>query len=169
MPFQSLPDSNNNESDWSFPEGLARVSQNGKWVFINIKGEETIPCIYDDYRPFSEGLARVSQGDWKNRKYGYIDTKGRTVVPCVYDDARDFSEGLARVEQNGKYGYIDTKGRIVIPCVYDSAGDFKDGLANVTLILGSNWGDRINYIINREGIGIIAGNLGDTYWSEVEE
>ena len=31
----------------SFSEGLAGVQQNGKWGFINTKGEVVIPCVYD--------------------------------------------------------------------------------------------------------------------------
>ena len=33
--------------------GLAPVKKNVKWGYINIKGNEVIPCIYDDAFPFS--------------------------------------------------------------------------------------------------------------------
>ena len=48
---------------------------------------------YEDYRPFSEGLAAVKE----NGKWGYVDTDGSTVIPFQYDMAWPFSEGLAIV------------------------------------------------------------------------
>ena len=94
---------------YSFSEGLAAVEQNGKWGFINTKGE-VVPCFYNLPGDFSEGLARIRQ----NRKYGFINTKGEVVVPCVYDDAWSFSEGLAKVEQDGKWSIINAKGEVIV-------------------------------------------------------
>lgn len=42
-----------------FTEGLARVKQNGKYGYINTKGELVSPCIYDGANSFSKGLALV--------------------------------------------------------------------------------------------------------------
>ncbi|MBR4297047.1 MAG: WG repeat-containing protein, partial [Bacteroidaceae bacterium] len=36
-----------------FSEGLARVKQNGKYGYINTKGEVVVPCIYDTALNFS--------------------------------------------------------------------------------------------------------------------
>ena len=55
-----------------FCEGFARVDLNGKWGFIDIKGNMAIPAIYERAEDFCEGLASV---DVKG-KCGYIDTKG---------------------------------------------------------------------------------------------
>jgi hypothetical protein len=55
-----------------FTDGLARVQRNGKYGYINPKGEAAIPLVYDDARNFSEGLASVKQ----NGKWGFIDPKG---------------------------------------------------------------------------------------------
>ena len=65
---------------WTFSEGLAKVKRNGKWGFINTKGEEVIPCKYDDiyYHSngnrvyFLDGLALVRIGD----KCGFVDKEG---------------------------------------------------------------------------------------------
>ena len=113
----------------SFSNGLAKVKQNGKWGFVNTKGEIVIPCVYDDgdVYSFSEGLARIKQ----NGKWGFINSKGKVVIPCVYDAAISFSEGLAAVVQNDKCGFINTKGELVISCVYDYMGflsGFSEGL-----------------------------------------
>ena len=59
-----------------FSEGLARVVQNGKWGFINTKGEVVIPCIYDFAWAFSEGLAEVKQ----DGKGSIINKEGKVIV-----------------------------------------------------------------------------------------
>ena len=103
-----------------FSEGLAPIKQNGKWGYINTKGEVVIPCIYDAAWPFSEGLATVKKGRWPigqrlpNGKYGFINTKGEVVIPCIYDHAWSFSEGLAKVLQNGKWSIINTEGKVIV-------------------------------------------------------
>ena len=114
-----------------FSEGLARVKQNGKWGYINTKGEVVIPCVYDwsrnDSGEFSEGLACVKQ----NGRYGFINTEGEKVVPCIYDEGDAFAEGHALVKQHRKYGFVNAKGEEVIPCIYTYAYPFSEGLALV--------------------------------------
>lgn len=63
-----------------FQEGYARVRDNrGKWGFINSKGKETIPCIYDECYCFLNGQAVVINK--RNWTFGYINTNGDTIVP----------------------------------------------------------------------------------------
>lgn len=117
-----------------FHEGMASVHRDNKAGFINVKGEEVIPCIYDDVCGFSEGYAAVR----KNDLWGYINTKGEEVIPCKYI-IRDefsipvgvFSEGIATVYENGKWGCINAEGKTVIPCKYDHVFDFHEGMALV--------------------------------------
>ena len=45
------------ESVIKFSEGLSDVKQNGKYGFINTKGEVVIPCIYDGVNSFSKVFA----------------------------------------------------------------------------------------------------------------
>jgi hypothetical protein len=54
-----------------FSEGLAPVEVNGKWGFIDTKGNMVIPAVYDSAGSFSEGLAQVKV----NGKWGYIDKR----------------------------------------------------------------------------------------------
>ena len=129
------------------PNAIAKVKLNGKYGFINTKGEQVTPCIYDEIDEFSEGFAKVR----KDRKYGFVNSSGELVIPCEYDVtmppenltgvARDwwnseennagFSEGLAIVSKNGKYGYINTNGEVVIPFVLDAASSFHCSRARV--------------------------------------
>lgn len=110
----------------AFSEGMAAVKKNGKWGYINIKGEEVIPCQYpnpyEDYTApsFHEGLAAVQ----KNGKWGYINAKGEEVIPynITAEFAGDFSEGLAFIyKDNDSFAVIDSKGN----AVFNGESDFS--------------------------------------------
>lgn len=77
----------------AFSEGLAAVRRDGKWGYINLEGEEVIPCQFsDDFPPgqFSEGLACVvddrAEADKKlwNKRVGFINSKGEWVLTGDY-------------------------------------------------------------------------------------
>ena len=55
-----------------FLEGLACVSKEGKFGYIDETGKEVVECIYDSGYAFSEGLACVK----KNGKYSPIGKHG---------------------------------------------------------------------------------------------
>ena len=74
------------------------MKKDGKWGFINQKGEQIIPFLYDDASYFTEGLALVKKGD----KYGYINDKNETVLPFIYDDGALFENGKAWVQIGDK-------------------------------------------------------------------
>ena len=82
------------------------MKKNGHYGFINLKGEEVVPCIYDSAGGFKEGLACVQ----KNYKSGFINVKGEEVIPCIYDNALEFKEGLACVFKNHIIGFVDKHG-----------------------------------------------------------
>lgn len=77
----------------AFSEGMAAVRRDGKWGYINLKGDEVIPCQFSDEFPvgqFSEGLACVvddrSEKDKKlwNKRVGFINKKGEFVITGDY-------------------------------------------------------------------------------------
>lgn len=150
---------NNYDYIQSFHDGLAVVSKDEKYGYINLVGEEVIPCKYDEARWFSDDFAAVNKdGKWgfinkkgnekipftydkvesfsnglaavmKNEKWGFVDKEGILAIPCIYDYAYSFSEDLACIEKDGKWGFIDPKGNIVIPFKYNNVGSFSEGLA----------------------------------------
>ena len=99
----------------------------GKYGYVNTKGEQIIECEFDSVGDFREGLAAVE----KDGKWGYINTKGEQIIECELEWNGGFSEGLARVLKDGQWGYINTKGEWVIECKFGYAHDFKKGLAEV--------------------------------------
>jgi WG containing repeat len=118
-----------------FEKGVARVSQAGKYFFINRNGERITP-EFDGAFDFSEDLAAVVVDD----KIGYIRRDGTFALPPAHQGASgiDFSEGLVAVRIEGKVGFMDTTGSIIVKPSYDDAYPFSDGLAPVNA--GGKWG-----------------------------
>ena len=105
-----------------------------KWGFVDYDGNIVIECIYDEVKPFCEGLAAVKV----NGKWGYINDRGRVVIPIQYANADSFSEGLAAVNMVQdrlfkRYGFINKEGKLVIGHEFTDVGRFSEGLARVTL------------------------------------
>lgn len=121
----------------NFSEGLALVSKDGKYGFIDESGEVVIPLQFDSMvYDFKEGLACVEI----DGKFGFIDKTGNIVIPCQYEDGYpynyDFKDGLAPVKKDGKWGYIDKEGNTVIPFIFYEAKHFDGGLAPVKNDIG---------------------------------
>lgn len=128
-----------------FKEGVAKAKKNGKYAFIQEKGDNLTRYKYDWADNYYEGTARAAI----NNKYGFVDKKGKEIIPIQYDWVGKFSEGLAKVEQNGKMGFINQQNQLIIPLQFDYSGDFKNGFAVVRV--GEKWG-----VINRMGQQVIA-------------
>ena len=122
-----------------FHEGLARVMLNGKYGFINKKGERIIKPQYEEANDFRQGRALVKVKVPHNQfLWGYVDRKGQFVIPPQFEQAEDFSEGLAAVKVEGSWGYIDRKGNIVIQPLFDAVKAFSENLAPVEV--AGSWG-----------------------------
>ena len=113
-----------------FNEGCALIMQDGKWGYIDTKGDIVIPCVYTDASKFSEGLAPVWKSGTANTwpsEIGFINSKGEAVIPFgKYSNAGSFHDGLAVVIANNKRGFIDKTGELVIPAIYNVTSDAFD-------------------------------------------
>ena len=107
-----------------FSDGMAAVGKNGKWGYINHKGEEVIPCQYDNYYEYGEGNEKSEMS---------------------FCASHPFCEGVAVVRLNEKWGIIDNKGNVIVEYgKYESIGDCHDGM-----LLAQNEGKR--YMLNKNG------------------
>lgn len=112
--------------------GLALYKENGKYGFINKKGETVIAPIYDAAWGFFGDLAMVRLGDFDTGKWGFIDSTGKMVVSTEYENLGWFDEnGLASAMKDQMFGYIDKTGKFVIDPIYDYAEKFSGGYAAV--------------------------------------
>ena len=112
--------------------GLGRMSENGlvkakltskdKWGYVNAKGENKIPAMYDYVDTFEGGVAVVGIGS----KYGAINTKGDYVIQPMYDDLEAIGHGMIAFEQNDKVGLMNASGKIVVQPIYDELGYLVD-------------------------------------------
>ena len=136
-----------NQMAHSFSEGLAAVSVNGKWGFINTAGRFVIPPQFGWAGDFSEGLALVTDAQpdayWKkDTLFGYIDISGKYAIQPRFNWADSFSDGLAPVcigpcrnegLSQARIGYIGHDGAFVLPPRYRSGSRFSEGLAGASL------------------------------------
>ena len=66
------------ESAYHFAEGLAPIMKDGKWGFINTRGEVVIPFRFEIASFFENGRAEV----YLDGKAHKINTKGQCVKNC---------------------------------------------------------------------------------------
>ena len=128
------------ETVYSFHEGLAIISKEGKYGFMDKTGKIVIPTIYSSAEDFHEGLAAVK----KDEKFGYIDKEGNVVLPFRFKDADYFMGGYARVDEGPDsvdYSYlIDKMGIPIQEDSYNIEGNYSDGLICVRSIDTDKYG-----------------------------
>ena len=113
----------------SLVNGLAMTQQDGKWGFVNAKGEIVIACIWDDVQLPSEGKIAVC----KNDVWGFMDTSGEIVIEPRWQFVWNFSNGIAIIgelsQRSGKidrYGFIDENGTEIVAPQYGRILSFTD-------------------------------------------
>ena len=71
-----------------FSEGFAWVKKDGKYGYINTKGEQIVECKFDKIWYFKNGFARVEK-DGKSYK---INTSGNFIVLDEYKNELEISK-----------------------------------------------------------------------------
>ena len=109
---------------------LCWVNENGKFGYIDTKGNVKIACNYDKAGNFIDGIARVGRGRYE----WYINRNGKVIGRSYdYSEVLDFSCGLGAVNKGGRWGFINKKGKEVIELKYDAVSQFVDGYAMVKM------------------------------------
>jgi len=123
----------NNNPDWDFTqvmieplefsEGLAVCQNNGKYGYINKRGEFAIAPQFLSADPFHQKLASVRTSEYKSGNgKTYIDQSGKVIIKGD-ENCYDFNEGIF-VKGNGKY---DASRRLSFLGENESAfGEFQD-------------------------------------------
>lgn len=63
-------------ADAVMPDGMIAVKKGEKWGFVNAKGAEVLPAVYEEAKSFSHRLAGVRQGE----SWGFIDESGEIAI-----------------------------------------------------------------------------------------
>jgi hypothetical protein len=118
-----------------FSDGLCGVmNAQGKWGYVNKKGDVAIAYRYDNVFPFEDKKARVNYSG----KWGVIDEQGNSIVIPQYEhidiDGRNFL-----IKRGGKWGWINKDGKEIIPVAFDDAFPFRDN-AYAAVKQGGKWG-----------------------------
>ena len=87
---------------------LHPVKLDGKWGYVDARGNVVIRPEFDSAARFAEGLARVSlakkitietqfasNSEADRHTYGWVDEHGQVVIKPAFERAGDFSDGLA--------------------------------------------------------------------------
>lgn len=94
-----------------------RVKNNaGEFGFVNIYGEECVPCQYRDATVFRQGRAGVTKD---GKKWGFVDDTGKVVIPFIYDHAEAYHWRMARVRRGTDEYFIDGNGRKIVRFSHD--------------------------------------------------
>lgn len=112
------------DSTYCFFSGRARVKRAGAWGYVDLEGEEVVPCVYDRVADaFHRDRAAVCRG----ALWGYVDPQGREVIACQYGYVEPFTpDGYACVRLASGAGIVDTNGREIVPCRYESVGRVRE-------------------------------------------
>lgn len=118
---------------------LLKVAQNGKYGYINTKGEIIIPIQYEQITDFFEGTAFAQKGYLNTLLCYNISTGKNKAIPIKNIDSIGtvFYENLLWFAQGRKYGFLDTAGNIVANAKFFQVRPFYHGRGAVKLNL---WG-----------------------------
>lgn len=107
----SSPAPNNASSNVVMQNALYPVNINGKFGFLDVKGNLVVQPKYDMASDFNDGLGLVLLKD----KWGFIDSTGKEVIPPQYkNQPTEFKNGLSRtLDNDGKAVFYDTQGKII--------------------------------------------------------
>lgn len=126
---------------------------NGKWCFLNHKGEQ-FGSEYD-YARWLTGSELGSVGIRDNRglmRYGYADNRGFAKIPCQYVEAYTFRDSLAIVRQTNSSPLIciDINGNRQFTLKYRTHNGFSESLMAVSNDYQWNKNTRFGFI-DRKG------------------
>ncbi len=135
----------------NYKQGFARIKKDQVFGFINLCGEEVVPCQYENAEPFNDGKALVKKFVWY-----FVDVNGNES-----DELENISEAktlrygfhIAKFKNNNKFAIIDNNydvSKKVISSFYDQIEDFNDEENIYRVRNGKNYG-----LIKINGKGIV--------------
>ncbi len=130
---------------YNFTEGRALfMTRQGKYGYLDVKGEIVVPPLYDCAYPYHEGLALVGLSDANGRMgYQMIDKNGGCVFTLqvgngILDERMEDGLLLFREYENRHIVYLNEKGLpiLYLPDEFDESSSFRHGLAVIQMKTG---------------------------------
>lgn len=126
------------ESNDFVNKDFAQTKIGSQYGIINRKGEEIVPCIYDEVKSIYS-LFFVRKGN----KWGIINQTGIQLKNCIYDDFEGeywFNKRKwTAIKENGKWGLMNGEGEIMVKPQYQSIEkNYNDLVINVSQ--DARWG-----------------------------
>ena|GEM_PF-1759947 len=145
----------------SLSDKLVRVWNDNKAGILNDKGDEIIPCIYEEIT-ISDSYYLLKMVI--NNKIGFINPNGEQIIPCEYDAIWKSDYAFIGTVINGKKGLRNGRnGQIIAKCQYDEIYEFDGEIAKV--INQNKYG-----LIHKNGNIIVDGNiLVECKYDEISE
>ena len=101
-------------------DGMLAARENGKWGFINDKGDMRVNAKYDSTDSFKNGYGRIKMG----LKWGIVDKSGTEIFEPKYDNILPGENGLF-IFYDKQWGVMDKSGKILIPPNYSTITPFQ--------------------------------------------
>jgi hypothetical protein len=117
---------------YTFSDGIAgyKCKSSGKYGFLDLNGNKIIPCEYDGFTGFTEGISKVDKKTDGKTRSGYIDNQGNILVPIVYENVYGFRNGWGLIKKDSNYFFVDRNGNLKDPPrKYDELTEFRSGFA----------------------------------------
>ena len=104
----------------------AKRTNDGKYEYVDAKGDTKIAAMYDGADSFQDGVAIIVLGN----KFGAINKAGEFTIQPTYEYGLwNMTEGLVGFyDKNEKAGFMDKNGNIIVPAIYYEVGYASDGL-----------------------------------------
>jgi len=88
--------------------------KNGKYGFLNTRGQVVINNEFEEASSFKHGYSYVRL----NGKEGIIDTMGNVILPIIYDKRIGYRDKEGVLVKNKKFG-VYSNAQIVVPLIYE--------------------------------------------------
>lgn len=122
----------------NFREGIAQAGLKSGSGFINEKGEQITPFIYDYV--YQSGDYLIVE---KDEKDGMLDKTGNYILSLDYDLIRNYDE-FTLIQKSNKIAIFSQDHRFISEFIYDDLVDIFPGY----ILLKNNQG---NFLINKQG------------------
>ena len=113
-----------------FNDGVARVTREALYGYLDTSGNEIMPCELSKARAFSEGQAFIQRKGFGTQ---CIDTKGKVLFSIRGWISHDYKEGKAILRKDRQSFYINKQGQILFDQGFRRALPFKNGIGRVKI------------------------------------